>query len=198
MLGQRLALNRTALRVRLGEPRQDHRLLALEIGQFVRVAVARLEREIGRGVTHLQFACRRRHSSKAQQRKPNPEEPNLCHTFLHESIESKPHGSAIVIKKPGPRRPGQPEHGVDGRCLVDAIERLLQPEDHLLSLQLSPQPDGATQEPALLLHAIVFDDPLDPYEPIARSATIKGPHAVSVRTIATASLFAIARAGNTM
>jgi hypothetical protein len=68
--------------------------------------------------------------------------------------------------------------------LVDAVERLLELEDHLLSLELSPQPDCPPQEPPLLLDAIVFDDPLDTYEPIVRTATIDWPHVVSVCPIA--------------
>ena len=67
---------------------------------------------------------------------------------------------------------------------MDAVERLLELEDHLLSFELSPQPDGATQEAALLLDPIVFDDPLDTYEPIVRTATINRPHVVSVGLIA--------------
>ena len=77
--------------------------------------------------------------------------------------------------------------------LVDAVERLLELEDHLLSLELSPQPDGATQEPPLLLDAIVFDDPLDTNEPVVRTATNNWPHVVSVCPIANPSLFPIAQ-----
>jgi hypothetical protein len=44
---------------------------------------------------------------------------------------------------------------------VDAVEWLLEREDHLLTLQFSPQPDGPPHEPVLLLDAIVFDDSLD-------------------------------------
>jgi len=63
---------------------------------------------------------------------------------------------------------------------VDAVVRLLEREDHLLSFQFSPQPNGPTQETPLLFDAVVFDDPLDTYEPIVRTATINWPHVVSV------------------
>ena len=75
---------------------------------------------------------------------------------------------------------------------MDAFERLLKLEDHLLSLQLSPQPDCPPQEPALLLDAIMFDDPLDVGEPIAYAVMINCLHAVSVLPIATPSLSRIA------
>ena len=67
---------------------------------------------------------------------------------------------------------------------MDAVERLLELKDHLLRLELSPQPDCPPQEPPLLLDAIVFDDPLDTYEPIVRTATNNWPHVVSVCPIA--------------
>ena len=74
---------------------------------------------------------------------------------------------------------------------MDAFERLLKLEDHLLSLQLSPQPDCPPQEPALLLDAIVFDDPLDAGEPIACATIINWAHVVRVLPIATPSLSTI-------
>jgi hypothetical protein len=76
---------------------------------------------------------------------------------------------------------------------VNAVVRLLEPEDDLLGLELSPQPDGPTQKPSLLLDAIVFDHALDACEPIACAAIINWPHAVSVLPIATPSLSTIAQ-----
>ena len=76
---------------------------------------------------------------------------------------------------------------------MDAVVRLLELEDHLLSLELSPQPDCPPQEPPLLLDAIMFDDPLEAGEPIACAAKINWPHAVRVLPIATPSLSTIAQ-----
>ena len=94
---------------------------------------------------------------------------------------------------PGPRRPEQPEHGVERWSLVDAVERLLELENYLLPLELPPQPDGPPQEPLLLLDAIVFNHSLDACEPIGCAAIINWPHAVSVLPIATPSLSTIAQ-----
>ena len=76
---------------------------------------------------------------------------------------------------------------------MDAVERLLEVESHLLRLELSPQPHGPPQEPSLLLDAIVFNHSLDACEPIAWAAIINWPHAVSVLPIATPSLSTIAQ-----
>ena len=79
---------------------------------------------------------------------------------------------------------------------MNAVVRLLEPEDDLLGLELSPQPDGPTQEPSLLLDAIVFDHALDACEPIACAAIINWPHAVSVSPIGIPSLFPIVQCKN--
>ena len=76
---------------------------------------------------------------------------------------------------------------------MDAFERLLKLEDHLLSFQLSPQSNRPSQLPALLLDAIVLDDALDACEPIASAAMMNWPHAASVLPIGTPNLSPIAQ-----
>jgi hypothetical protein len=75
---------------------------------------------------------------------------------------------------------------------VDAGERLLELEDHLLRLELSPQPDCLPQEPSLLLDAIVFNHSLDACAPIACANMINETHAISVLPIAPPRLSSIA------
>jgi len=75
---------------------------------------------------------------------------------------------------------------------VHAFERFLKLENRLLRLQFSPHGECPTQEPALLLEAIVFDHPLDALEPIACVAMRNWHHSASVLPTATPKLSPIA------
>ena len=82
-----------------------------------------------------------------------------------------------------------------GHGSVDAFGRFLEVDERPLSLQLSPQADRPPLEPALLLEAIVFDQPLDASEPSARVRGIRSQHAINVLPTATPTLSSSAHYG---
>ena len=71
---------------------------------------------------------------------------------------------------------------------MDAFERLLELDERLLSLLLSPQGDRPPLEPADFREAIVFHHPREACERIVCTAGINSDHSVSLHPTATRQL----------
>src|SRR5262249_43925179 len=81
MLGQRLAFNGAATRVRLGEPRQHDRLFPLEVRQRVGLTVRGLELEIRSGIADLQVSGPHGERTASQERHAEYDHhPSLLHS----------------------------------------------------------------------------------------------------------------------